>query len=315
MQPPSSGSSARPGRREAAAALPALALGIWLAVLSGCGARDTPVFDADSAFTYLLEQVEIGVRYPGSPGHRKTQRHLAGKLAQFGANVSLQPFEAVLTTGDTLQLINIIGNYNLEARRRVLLGAHYDTRPVADLDPDPANRDKPILGANDGASGVAVLLEIARLLRDNNPPLGVDIVLFDGEDYGGEGQPLDFCLGSAHFARNLRGYRPEAAIIVDMVGKRDLVILMEGYSLAAAPGLLGELFDIAEELGIKQFRRERGPTIIDDHLPLIQAGLNAVNLIDFDYPYWHTLADTPDKCSPESLEAVGRVLLEYIWRR
>jgi Zn-dependent M28 family amino/carboxypeptidase len=259
--------------------------------------------------------VEIGFRYPGSPEHRQLQRYLTGKLGEFGANVSLQPFEAVLTTGDTLHLINIIGNYNLKSDKRIMLAAHYDTRPFADRDPDPANRDKPIHGANDGASGVAVLLEIARLLGGSKPPVGVDIVLFDGEDYGREGVPQDYCLGSAHFSKRLRGYRPAAAIVVDMVGKKDLVIKKEGYSEASSPELLGELFDIAEELGVKQFRRERGVTIIDDHLPLIQAGLEAVNLIDFDYRHWHTLQDTPDKCSPESLEAVGTVLLHYIWQQ
>ncbi|MDD3642746.1 MAG: M28 family peptidase, partial [Candidatus Krumholzibacteria bacterium] len=173
----------------------------------------------------------------------------------------------------------------------------------------------PIPGANDGASGVAVLLEIARLLGRHEPPVGVDIVLFDGEDSGETGAAADWCLGSAHFARNLRGYRPFAAIVIDMIGDRDLDIPMESYSLAAAPALLGELYDIASGLGYAQFRRERGPAIIDDHLPLIRAGLPAVDLIDFDYPWWHTLDDTPDKCSPRSLEAVGRVLVEYLWSR
>ena len=288
---------------------------VVLTVLTGCGSGGVPEFDSTSAFTFLEQQVDIGFRYPGSPEHKKLQKYLTGKLQDFGANVSLQPFDAVLTTGDTLHLINIIGNYNRGASKRVMLAAHYDTRPYADRDPDPANRDKPILGANDGASGVAVLLEIARLLGQSEPPVGVDIVLFDGEDYGREGVPIDYCLGSAHFARRLRGYRPSAAIVIDMIGDRDLEIMMEGYSRAASSELLGELFDIAEELGFEQFRREKTIAIIDDHLPLIQAGINAVDLIDFDYEYWHTLEDTPDKCSPGSLEAVGKVLLHYIWRQ
>jgi len=306
-------SSSRTARRVIAAA-PFLAA-LVLAALVGCGSGGVPEFDSASAFAFLEEQVDIGFRYPGSPGHKQLQRYLTGRLQDFGAEVSLQPFDAVLTTGDTLHLINIIGNYKRGASKRVMLAAHYDTRPFADRDPDPANRDKPIPGANDGASGVAVLLEIARLLGENEPPVGVDIVFFDGEDYGREGSAIDYCQGSAHFSRRLRGYRPAAAIVIDMIGDSDLEIMMEGYSRAASPALLGELFDIAEELGVEQFRRREMGAIIDDHLPLIQAGVNAVDLIDFDYRYWHTLEDTPDKCSPQSLDAVGRVLLHYIWRQ
>jgi hypothetical protein len=296
-------------------ALAVLLTAAALAVLAGCGSGGVPEFDSGSAFAFLEEQVAIGVRYPGSPGHRDLQRYITDKLQEYGANTSLQPFEAVLTTGDTLHLVNIIGNYNMKAPKRVMLAAHYDTRPYADRDPDPANRDKPILGANDGASGVAVLLEVARLLGQSDPPVGVDIVLFDGEDYGREGVAVDFCLGSSHFARRLKGYRPSAAIVIDMVGDSDLEIPMEGYSRAASPALLGQIYDIAEELGYEQFSRRKYGAIVDDHLPLIQAGINAVDLIDFEYEYWHTLEDTPDKCSPESLEAVGTVLMHYIWRQ
>jgi len=218
----------------------------------------------------------------------------------------------VLTTGDTLRLVNIIGNYNRDSKRRILLGAHYDTRPRADRDPDPAKRHLPILGANDGASGVAVLLELARLLGAARPPVGVDLVFFDGEDSGQEGLDADWILGSEHFAGNLKGYRPSAAIIVDMVGEQNAVITVEIYSGTYSALLVDDIFTIAERLGVDAFRRERGHPLIDDHLPFIKAGIPAAVLIDFDYPYWHTLEDTPDKCSPESLEAVGTVLLEYI---
>lgn len=303
------------GSLRTAAAPVILSVAALVVLLVGCGSGGVPEFNADSAFTYLEEQVDIGFRYPGTPEHRLLQRYLTEKLQEFGANVSLQPFNAVVTTGDTLSLINIIGNFNMQEGKRVMLAAHYDTRPFADRDPDPANRDKPIHGANDGASGVAVLLEIARLLGNSKPPVGVDIVFFDGEDYGREGVPEDYCLGSKHFAGRLKGYRPSAAIVLDMIGEKDLAIKMEGYSQASSPGLLEELYDIADELDVEQFRRERSFAIIDDHLPLIQAGLEAIDLIDFDYEYWHTLEDTPDKCSPESLYAVGTVLLHYIWRQ
>lgn len=280
-----------------------------------CGRGEPPTFDGASAYRFLVEQCDMGPRYPGSQSHKRLQRHLVRRLEEFGANVSLQPFEGVLTTGDTLHLVNIIGNYNLGSRERVLLGAHYDTRPYADRDPEPSDRSKPIPGANDGGSGVAVLLEVARLLGRAEPPVGVDIVFFDGEDYGKEGIPQDYLLGSTYFADHLKGYRPYAVIIVDMVGERDAAITMEGFSRAAANDLLEEIFAIAERLQISTFKREDGISLIDDHLPFIQRGIPAVNLIDFDYPYWHTLDDTPDKCSCESLGDVGRVLMEYLWQQ
>jgi Zn-dependent M28 family amino/carboxypeptidase len=241
------------------------------------------------------------------------QRYLAGKLEEFGAAVTRQPFEAVLSTGDTLRLVNIVGSYRPGASARILIGAHYDTRPRADRDPDPANRAKPILGANDGASGVAVLLELARLCSIAEPSVGVDLVFFDGEDYGEEGRTDDYLLGSRRHAKSLGARRPRAAIVVDMIGERDSRIPIEGYSAAASPALCARIFGIARSLRIPNFVQARGPSIIDDHLPYIQAGVPAIDLIDFDYRHWHTLADTPDKCSEESLAAVGTVLVRYVW--
>jgi Zn-dependent M28 family amino/carboxypeptidase len=281
----------------------------------GCSEAEKPVFDGDSAFRFLTEQCEIGPRYPGSRGHKELRRYLVRKLRSYGANVSAQAFDAVLTSGDTLHLANIIANYNTGSPRRILLGAHYDTRPYADRDPDPANRDKPIIGANDGASGVAVLLETARLLGGSSPPVGVDLVFFDGEDYGREGVQEDYILGSSHFASNMREYSPGAVVIVDMIGEKDLRIKKERFSARYSGTLLEEIFSIAALLEIEAFVDEQGPSILDDHIPFINRGIPAVNLIDFDYPYWHTLEDTPDKCSAESLEAVGRVIIHYIWSR
>lgn len=281
--------------------------------IGGCASSAPPVFDGESAFTFLREQCDIGPRYPGSPAHETVRRYLTDKLAASGADVSLQPFEAVTSEGDTLRLVNIIAKYRTGDRKRVLLGAHYDTRPRADRDPVPANRETPIVGANDGASGVAVLLEIARLLGASNPPVGVDIVLFDGEDYGKEGNPQDYLLGSRRFAASLGDYRPIAVIVVDMVGERDSRILLEGYSMAVSEALCRRIFGIADELGVPNFVKAQGATIIDDHFPFIQAGLPAIDLIDFDYAYWHTLGDTPDKCAGASLSAVGSVLVHFIW--
>ena len=287
---------------------------VLLAALLGCGKSAPPDFDGERAMALLEEQCDMGPRYPGSEAHRLYRRWLVDRLSEAGAEVSLQPFDGVLSTGDTLHLVNIIGNFNRDAGVRVLLGAHYDTRPRADRDPDPDRRNEPIIGANDGASGVAVLLEIARLLGENEPPVGVDIVLFDGEDYGEEGNHDDYCLGSAWFASHLRGFRPAAVVVGDMIGERGVEIPIEGYSGRYAPREVGELWDIAAELGVGAFVRRPGPAIIDDHVPFIREGLPAVDLIDFDYPWWHTIEDTPDKCSAESLEAVGVVLVTWIWR-
>jgi len=292
--------------------LPVLVLAVFVACSNH---SDVPAFDGDSAYRFLKEQCDIGPRFPGSTGHKRVQRYIVGRLREYGANISIQPFDAVLSTGDTLHLINIIANYNRKCRKRILLGAHYDTRPRADRDETPENRDKPILGANDGASGIAVLLELARIFKEQEPPVGVDLLFIDGEDYGLEGNTEDYLLGSKHFVIHRKGYTPSAVIILDMIGDADLKIKVEGFSRAASGRLVDEIFDIADSLGIDSFSRERGLSIIDDHLPFIQAGINAVDLIDFDYPYWHTLEDTPDKCSPSSLEAVGTVVLHYVWSR
>ena len=288
-------------------------VGLFAAIhLAGCAKGEPPAFNGDSAFVFLREQCDIGPRYPGSPGHAAVQRYLVEKLTSFGANVSLQPFEAVPAGGDTLRLVNIVAAYRAGAGKRILLGAHYDTRPRADRERDPANRSKPIIGANDGASGVAVLLEIARLLGSWKPPVGVDIVLFDGEDYGEEGNAQDYLLGSRRFAAGLGGYRPIAVIVVDMVGERDSRLPIEGFSSAASASLCARIYGIAGTLGVENFVQSQGPSIIDDHLPFIQAGLPAIDLIDFDYQHWHTLSDTPDKCAGSSLAAVGSVLVRFI---
>ncbi len=291
--------------------------GLTLTVMmeTGCGGGEVPEFNQQKAFQFLTDQCDIGPRYPGTRGHREVQRYIAGKLKRFKANVSLQEFEGVNGRRDTLQLLNIIANFNPKAEKRILLGAHYDTRPWADKDPDPENHDRPIVGANDGASGVAVLLELARHMEELPPGLGVDLVFFDGEDSGRYRDLSGWILGSRHFVKRAVGYRPRAVIIVDMVGEKGLEVRKEGFSMAATSWLLDELFSIAEQLGFNEFENEQGSTVYDDHLPFINEGLPAVVLIDFEYAYWHTLEDTPDKCSPRSLNAVGTVLLNYLWKQ
>jgi len=299
-------------------------LPVWLAAGAGMlvvvfqlacqGKAAEPKFDGKRAFALLEKQVAFGPRYPGSAGHLRTRAFLFGELKKTTDRVRLQPFLAVnYLENRRARAFNIIADYGKGAPQ-VLLCAHWDSRPKADQDPNPANRNKPVPAANDGASGVAVLLELARMFRQVPPPVPVQIILFDAEDLGRAAHDEEFLQGSRFYAKNLPlGFRPRAAILLDMIGDRDLQIYEERNSLAYAPDLVDAVWTKAEELGISEFIREPKYTVTDDHLPLLQAGIPAIDLIDFDYPYWHTVEDTPDKCSPESLEKVGRVLAAYVY--
>jgi len=270
-------------------------------------------FDGKRAFRDLEKQVAFGPRPPGSPAHESLLRYLVAYFEPLAEQVRLQPFTHPGRGGESeIRLNNVIVEFRPELPRRVMLAAHWDTRPFADEDPDPANRSLPIPGANDGASGVAVLMELARCLASDPPPVGVDLVLFDGEDWGESGHLEDYFLGSRYFAAHLGGYRPEFALVLDMIGDKDLSIYREVYSDRSARWLVDMVWNKARELGLSAFIDAPGLAIQDDHLPLIEAGLAAIVIIDFDYPYWHTVHDTPDKCSPASLEAVGKLVLAVI---
>lgn len=279
-----------------------------------------PDFNPERAFQYLVAQTDFGPRAPNSDGHRACLHYLETELRRLADAVNLQYFTHPGYDGKTLQLTNVIASFNLGAAKRILLCAHWDTRPWADLDPNLQNRSRPILGANDGASGVAVLLEIAHHLKETPPPVGVDIILFDGEDYGRAGDLDNYLLGSKFFARTKpEGFRPLYGILVDMVGDAQLEIPKERNSVRFAPDLVNKVWTIARNVGSGAFIDAIGEEVYDDHIPLNQVGIRTINIIDFSYPdeshrYWHTLQDTPDRCSPESLAQVGRVLLHLIYR-
>ena len=271
-----------------------------------------PAFDADRAFKYLQKQCEFGPRPPGSVAHKRTLDYLFSELRKFAREVIAQDFTYRGADGP-LDLTNIIATFGPEADEKVLLAAHWDTRPFADRDPDPQKRHLPILGANDGASGVAVLLELGRSFHSKPPDVQVIMVLFDGEDYGKTEDEM--VLGSRYFARNMDDrWRPEYSILIDMVGDKDLDIYIEPNSAAAASDIVKKVWGLADELRLEGIYRELGPAVLDDHIPLIEAGIKCIDIIDFNYPYWHSVEDTPDKCSPKSLETVGRLLLELIYR-
>lgn len=275
-------------------------------------------FDGDKAYNYLLMQTDLGPRNPGSKGHTACLELLKNELEKSGAKVHLQPFMHYDShEGKTLNMTNIIGSFEIDKMSRIILCAHWDTRPIADHD-SPDNKNKPIIGANDGASGVAVLLEVARHLSLNPPPVGIDIIFFDGEDYGKEGELENYCLGSRHFVANNKSYYPEYAILLDMIGDAQLEIPIEGYSQHYMPEIVGQIWAVAANLGYSQFIPEVRHYVFDDHVILNSGGIPAIDLIDFEYPdqshrYWHTLDDTPDKCSPHSLKVVGDVLMEIIY--
>jgi glutaminyl-peptide cyclotransferase len=318
-----------------------LNLNILLLMLIGCGngqveehasvlrlddkSATVPEFNQDRAFDYLIAQTEFGPRNPGSPGHQQCLQYLTFEMQKFADAVNLQDFRHTGYGGRSYQMTNIIASFNLEATNRILLGAHWDTRPRAERDPDPARRNEPILGANDGGSGVAVLLEMARMLSENSPPVGVDIILFDGEDYGREGDLDQYCIGSKYFARNKPpGFRPMFGIIIDMVGDREARFPREQYSTRYASWVVNLIWDTARRLNVPLFEERESGGIYDDHVPLNEAGIPTALIIDsdligYDGPnerrrYWHTTMDTPEQCNPESLGAVGRVLAEIIYR-
>ena len=268
------------------------------------------IFDAQRAFTMLEKQCEFGPRPPGSKAHRETQNFLFAELQKYANSVVLQPHTYKAET-ETLHLNNILAEFGAPNGETILLAAHWDTRPFADHDPKPENRDKPILGANDGASGVAVLLEIARVLKEHPPPQRVVIVLFDGEDYGRSID--DMFIGSRFFARNLGKWKPDYGILLDMVGDKDLTLPIERFSWEANRAFTEAIWNRATTLGLAPFQQRLGQAIMDDHVPLIKVGIPMVNIIDFNYPYWHTIEDTVDKCSPKSLEVVATLVISIIY--
>jgi glutaminyl-peptide cyclotransferase len=282
-------------------------------------ATPAPEFSGREAFDYLTAQTDLGPRDPGSSGHRACLGYLTGELEHFADAVNRQEFMYTGSRGEQIRLTNIIASFNLTGTNRVMLCAHWDTRPWADQDKDPKKREKPIIGANDGASGVAVLLQLAKLMKQSRPPIGVDILLFDGEDLGQKNDLTNFALGSKYFAAHKPpAFNPQYGILLDMIGDAQLEIKKEPNSMRYAPEVVQYVWSTAENLGLTGFVDDTSGDIYDDHIPLNEAGIKTIDLIDFNYPdrsnrYWHTSEDTPDKCSPSSLQIVGTLLVHLIY--
>lgn len=276
-----------------------------------------PAFSGDTAYSYIVRQVSFGPRVPGTSGHAAQLAWMQEFLASRADTVTVQRFVHEAGDGNVLEMANVFAQFRPDQRDRVLLVAHWDTRPRADMERDPARRGQPIPGANDGASGVAVLLEMANVLSRHSPPIGVDLLFVDGEDYGPDG--TDMYLGAKHFARNQpNAYRPLYGIVVDMVADQSPVFPIEGNSRDLAPEVVERVWSTAEQLGLSaHFPRRHGGYILDDHLPLNEGGIRSIVIIDFDYgpgnSFWHTHADAIENTGPTGPAAVGRVLTALIY--
>ena len=282
---------------------------------ASCGESGEP--DGARAVERVRTQLAFGPRVPGTEAHAAFRRWLVAELERLGAGVERQAFRD--TVADTAwELENVIGRFGPATGRRIVLLAHYDSRPWCDEDPDPAKRSQPVPGANDGGSGVAVLLEVAELLHVRAPAVGVDLVFVDGEDFGRHGAPEEYCRGSRHFAKQLpppgTPGRPVAAFVFDMVGDRDLGIWDEGNSAARATNLVELVHEAARATGSTHVHRGVRHTVVDDHIPLLEAGVPAVDLIDFDYAAWHTSADTLGNVSGESLAEISRIAAWLVYK-
>ncbi|MEX2573193.1 MAG: M28 family peptidase, partial [Balneolaceae bacterium] len=263
--------------------------------------REVPRFSSENAYGFIEDQVDFGPRSPGSDGHMRAKDYFVDQLENYAGErfVYVQSFSHTGYDGISLPLHNIIAAFNVQSRNRILLAAHWDTRPRAEEDPDKP--DSPIPGADDGGSGVAVLLELARILSEFPPPVGIDIILFDGEDYGESGDLDNYFLGSRYWSMNqpVEGYSPRFGILLDMVGGDDARFPKEGYSVRIAPQLVDAVWRTAAQLGYESFfPDERGAMISDDHVIVERnTGIPVINIINHRRsenggaefpPYWHT---------------------------
>ncbi|SES82945.1 M28 family peptidase [Hymenobacter actinosclerus] len=294
----------------------------------------TPAFNADSAYAYTARQVAFGPRVPNTAAHVKTGDWIIGQFKKYGLTVQEQPFEAKAFDGNILKSRNIIARYNPAAPRRVAVFAHWDTRPFADKDTE--NKNAPLDGASDGASGVAVALELARVLAAQPdslaPGVGVDFILFDSEDYGYDGVTQadkknllgsqdTWCLGSQYWAKNVvpANYKPNFGILLDMVGAKGAKFSREGLSREKAPDVVEKVWNTASQLGFSDFFLfADGFSVDDDHVYTNQAGVRTIDIIDFlpngeFQPYHHTTQDNMSVIDRRTLQAVGQTVLTVIY--
>ena len=289
-----------------------------------------PDFNADSAYIYLQEQCDFGPRTMNSTAHDKCEKWIIQKFEQYGCKVTTQKATLNGYDGTPLRSTNIIASYNPEATTRIMFCAHWDCRPWADNDPDSTNWHKPIIAANDAASGVGVMIELARILKGSGLELGVDFICFDAEDYGtpqwfeGEDPGDTWALGAQYFANNLpEGYAPRYGILLDMVGGVGAKFYREGMSMQYAPAIVKKVWNAARQVGYgSYFPKDDGGMITDDHIPVNQtANIPCIDVIPY-YPdcaqssfgpTWHTIADNMDNIDKNTLKAVGQTMVQVLF--
>lgn len=293
----------------------------------------SPDFNADSAYAYVDRQVAFGPRVPNTSEHIACGDYLVAELNRFGAEVQEQKTTLTAYNGTKLNARNIIGSYGLDKKNRVLLFAHWDTRPYSDHDPNPENHNKPLLGANDGASGVGVLLEVARILQTKAPEVGVDIIFFDAEDYGTpefakkEGELTDhtWCLGSRYWSENphVPNYKAKFGILLDMVGTEGATFYKEYFSMKYAKNIVEKVWNVAGHLNYgRYFIGKDGGVLTDDHIPVNEIRrIPSIDIIDYKmdnengfFHSWHTQKDDMSNISKETLKVVGQTVLEVIYK-
>ena len=289
-----------------------------------------PDCNADSAYIYLQEQCDFGPRTMNSVAHDKCEKWIIQKFEQYGCKVTTQKATLNGYDGTPLRSTNIMASYNPKATTRIMFCAHWDCRPWADNDPDSTNWHKPIIAANDAASGVGVMIELARILKGSGLELGVDFICFDAEDYGtpqwfeGEDPGDTWALGAQYFANNLpEGYAPRYGILLDMVGGVGAKFYREGMSMQYAPAIVKKVWNAARQVGYgSYFPKDDGGMITDDHIPVNQtANIPCIDVIPY-YPdcaqssfgpTWHTIADNMDNIDKNTLKAVGQTMVQVLF--
>jgi hypothetical protein len=280
-------------------------------------------FDGRRAMGYLRDLCKIGPRVSGSAGMKNQQDLIAEHFRNLGAKVEFQRFQAKqISQSGAVAMANMVVSWHPDRARRILICSHYDTRPKADQEPDRNNWDKPFVSANDGTAGVAFLMEMGNHIKQLSLTVGVDFVLFDGEEFIFDQGPPNgrdkYFFGSDHFADEYRkdshGKRYAAAVLLDMAAGKDASFPVELNSWSQGNLVVNEIWGIANELAAAQFKFERGPSVNDDHIALHRVGIPAVDIIDFSYPHWHRLSDTPEQCSAETMTNVSNVLTVWLQR-
>lgn len=304
--------------------LAGVALGLFASLVTGCGGADASSrtvsgvptgFDGAMAMANVRKQTDFGPRVPGTAAHRAMGDWLITEMRLRADTVVVQEWTHTTADGKKLPMRNILARFRPADARRVLYLAHWDSRPVSDQATDPAQAALPVPGANDGGSGVAILMGVADALKKEAPPTGVDLLFVDGEDWGSFDTMTDVLIGANYFASHLPdpGYAPLFGVLFDMVGDEHPVFEQEAHSLSRAPEVVQRVWTTAQRLGHGAvFTNREGISITDDHVPLLDKGLRVIDVIDLDYPWHHTPEDTADKVSQSTLQLVGDVAITLI---